>query len=131
MTELSVEEKRKYLELYALQQAKIDRYSALTVRNSDKKRKYRLELAQARAVRDIIEEDIEKIEDKKECEVLAQKYLCGKSFGETAELLNYSRRQIERIHLSGLEHLRPRIEKVDEIGGNIKNGKNCTSLRPQ
>lgn len=129
MTEMSVEEKRRYLELYALQQAKIDRYSALTVRNSDKKRKYKQELTAARAVRDIIEEDIEEIRDKKECEVLAQKYLCGKTLGETAELLNYSRRQIERIHLSGLENLRPRMEEIEKLGVKRRNGKNGASLR--
>lgn len=128
MTEMSVEEKRKYLELYALQQAKIDRYSKLSARNADKKAKYKREMTKAMSVRDIIEKDIESLADTLESEVLAQKYLCGKSLEETAELLNYSRRQVERIHLSGLANLRPGIKNGK--GEKKKNGKNNTALRP-
>ena len=79
-------------------------------------------------VQDIIEEDIESLENKKESEVLAQKYLCGKTFAQTADMLNYSRRQIERIHMNGLENLRPSTEKLIKAGGRIRRGKNNTSL---
>lgn len=111
MINTGYEEKREYLELYALQQARITRYLALSAKNADKKDKYKDKLMRAMWVRDVIEEDIESLADKTESEVLAQKYLCGKSLEETAVLLNYSRRQVERIHLNGLENLRPTIKK--------------------
>ena len=126
MTQMSVDEKRKYLELYALQQARINRYSMLSAKNADKMEKYKLKMSTAMSIRDIIEDDIDKMEDKKESEVLAQKYLYGKSLEETAHMLNYSRRQVERLHLSGLEHLRPSME---EKGGERENGKNNITLR--
>lgn len=131
MTEMSVEEKKEYLSLYALQQAQINRYCTLSARNADKKDKYKLKMTHAMFIRDIIEDDIDRVEDKKESEVLAQKYLCGKTLEETADMLNYSRRQVERIHLSGLEHLRPSIEKVRKTGGERDYGKDNTALRPQ
>lgn len=131
MTEMSVEEKRKYLELYALQQARINRYCMLSARNADKKDKYKLKMCSAMSIRDIIEEDIDKIADKTESEVLAQKYLCGKTLEETAYMLNYSRRHVERLHISGLEHLRPSIEKIKGKGGERNNGANHITLRPQ
>lgn len=129
MTEMSLDDKRSYLELYALQQARINRYSMLAAKNADKMEKYKQKMTTAMSIRDIIEDDIDKMEDKKESEVLAQKYLCGRSLEETAEMLNYSRRHIERLHLSGLEHLRPSMRK--ETGGKDEYGKNNITLRPQ
>lgn len=131
MTEMSVEEKREYLELYALQQARINRYSMLSARNADKMEKYKTQISSAMSLRDIIEDDIDKMQDKRESEILAQKYLCGKSLEETAYMLNYSRRQVERLHLSGLENLRPSIEKVKGMGEKREYGKNNITLRPQ
>lgn len=128
MTQMTVEEKREYLELYALQLARINRYSTLSARNADKMEKYKVKINSAISLRDIIEDDIDRIEDKKESEVLAQKYLCGKTLEETAYMLNYSKRQIERIHLNALEHLRPSMEKAIGIGGK-DNGQNDTALR--
>lgn len=123
MREMTTEEKREYLEAYPLQQARIKRYDILTLRNQDKRTSYKQRIDEARRIRDLIENDIENIVDKRECEVLAQKYLCGKTLEETAELLNYSKRQIERIHMKALEHLRPTLEERE-------NGKGNFTLRP-
>ncbi len=114
MTELTFDEKREYLELYALQIARINRLYLLSVKNADKSKKYEAQLNSAKSLRDIIEYDIEKLPDKFESEILAQKYLCGKSLEETAEILNYSKRQVERIHLTAIEHLKPTYKKNEE-----------------
>lgn len=107
MTDMSVDEKRLYLEQYPLAVAVINRCYLLSAKNADKSEKYKNEMNEAILLRDFIEHDIEKITDKVESEVLAQKYLCAKTLEETAVMLNYSKRQIERIHLNALEHLTP------------------------
>ena len=121
--EMDLEKRKEYLSLYPLQQARIRRYDILTLRNRDKKKKYIAKTNEARLIRDCIENDIEKIKDKTESEVLAQKYLCGLSLEETAEALNYSKRQVERIHLKALDSLKPTMED--------KNGTGNFTLRPQ
>ncbi len=107
MTDMSVDEKRIYLEQYPLTLAIINRCYLLSAKNADKSEKYKRKMTEAALLRDFIENDIEKITDKVESEVLAQKYLCGKTLEETAVILNYSKRQVERIHLNALEHLTP------------------------
>lgn len=109
MTEMSVDEKRAYLEMYPLALARINRCYLLSARNADKSEKYKKEMHEAVTLRDFIENDIDRVTDRVESEVLAQKYLCGKTLEETAVMLNYSKRQIERIHLNALEHLAPTI----------------------
>ena len=107
MREMSVDEKRIYLEQYPLALAVINRCYLLSAKNADKSEKYKREISEAILLRDFIENDIGNITDKIESEVLAQKYLCGKTLEETAVMLNYSKRQVERIHVSALEHLAP------------------------
>lgn len=107
MREMSVDEKRIYLEQYPLALAVINRCYLLSAKNADKSENYKRKMNEAVLLRDFIENDIDKISDKVESEVLAQKYLCGKTLEETAVLLNYSKRQVERIHLNALEHLAP------------------------
>ncbi len=121
MREMTIEEKREYLQSYPLQQARIRRYDILTLRNRDKKKSYKKRLEEAKLIRDCIEKDIESVVNKKEAEILAQKYLCGTSLEETAALLNYSRRQVERLHNRALENLHPTMED--------KNGKGNFTLR--
>ena len=119
--ELSLEEKRDFLNRYRLQQAKIKRLNEQSVINVDRKSVYEKEIIKAKRIRNAIEEGIEGLESETETEILAQKYLCGKSLEETAEILNYSKRQIERLHLKALEHI--------TLKGEICDGQSNTSLR--
>ncbi len=128
MIEMTVEQKKDYLELYALQQARINSYYTLSAMNTDKKSKYKRKLDRAMMVRDVIEHDIEKLKNAKESVILSQRYLCGKTLGETAEMLNYSRRQVERLHLSGLEHLKPSLEKIKKKRSQKEDGTDDTAL---
>ena len=122
MNEMTVEQKKEYLSQYLLQQARIRRYDILTLRNRDKKKTYIKRTEQAKRLRDTIEKDIENVTDKTESEILAQKYLCGLSLEETASMLNYSKRQVERLHNKALENLHPTTEDL--------NGKDNFTLRP-
>ncbi|MEE0947029.1 MAG: sigma factor-like helix-turn-helix DNA-binding protein [Acutalibacteraceae bacterium] len=122
MNEMTVEQKKEYLSQYLLQQARIRRYDVLTLRNRDKKKIYIKRTEQAKKLRDTIEKDIENVVDKMESEILAQKYLCGMSLEETASMLNYSKRQVERLHNKALENLHPTMEDL--------NGKGNFTLRP-
>lgn len=118
---MNLEQKRDYLSRYRLQQAKISRLHEQSKINTDRKGRYEREILNAIRIRNAIEEGIERLNDETESEVLAQKYLCGRSLEETAEMLNYSKRQIERLHIKALEHFV--IEEGNEYGtGN-------TSLR--
>ena len=65
------------------------------------------------------------MDNQRESEVLAQKYLCGRSLDETAEILNYSKRQIERIHLKALENISAKLS------AEVDNGANNITLRPK
>lgn len=114
--ETELDKKKEYLSLYPLLQARIRRYDILTLRNRDKKKKYKEKAREARKLRDCIEQDIESVENKTESEVLAQKYLCGLSLEETAEILNYSKRQVERIHIKALDNLKPTMEDKNGTG---------------
>ena len=118
---VSIEAKRDFLNRYKLQQAKIKRLNEQSKLNIDRKSFYESEILKAKRIRDAIEDGIERIGDETETEILAQKYLCGKSLEETAEILNYSKRQIERLHLKALEHF-------TILEGN-ENGTGNTSLR--
>ncbi len=104
---MNVDEKRHYLNRYPLLIARIDRLTKQSRINADRKSFYFDEMAKTKQLRDSIEDAIYGIGDEREREILAQKYLCGRSLEETAELLNYSKRQIERLHLQALEHLCP------------------------
>lgn len=119
---ISIEEKREILGRYRLQQAKINRLKEQGKINTDRKSKYEKEILKAKSIRDAIENSIENISDETESEILAQKYLCGRSLEETAELLNYSKRQVERLHIKALEHFI--IDRKDFL-----NGTGNTSLR--
>ena len=68
----------------------------------DKSEKYKREISEAILLRDFIENDIGNITDKIESEVLAQKYLCGKTLEEIGYIINYSKRHTERLHLKAL-----------------------------
>lgn len=102
---MNLDEKRDYLDRYILQQAKIKRLYEQSKINTDKKEIYELQICRAKQLRDDIENAISLLKDERESEILAHKYMCGRSLEETAGILNYSKRQVERIHINALEHI--------------------------
>ncbi len=101
----SGEEKKNYLSRYLVLQAKINRLKEQSLINAENSEIYKREILKARNIRDNIEQGIMNMSSELESEILAQKYLLGKTLEETADILNYSKRQIERLHIKALEHI--------------------------
>ena len=102
---MTLDEKRAYLSLYPLQQIKIERLRSLMFKNPDRRDTYNATLHRAERLRNEIEDAIDAVDNGLLTEILSQKYLCGKSLEDIANMLNYSKRQIERLHIIALEQL--------------------------
>lgn len=96
-------EKKKYLSKYLLQNAKISRLNQLILAEPKKRKQYSNEIWEAVELREEIERKIREIDDDLLSELLFQKYICGRTLYEISLLLNYSTRQIERLHIKALE----------------------------
>lgn len=98
-----MKEIKNYLKQYLLQEAKIKRLKEMLEAN--KKAIYKEEIKNAEALRDEIENKIRCIDDTIYSELLYQKYVLGKTLEEISFNLNYSVRQIERLHKKALEKI--------------------------
>ncbi len=99
--------KKSYLESYRLQQIKIQRFYDLIGETPDKKDIFMVCIEKAKTLREKIEEQINAVDNSILSEILSQKYLCGKTLEEISYCLNYSLRQIERLHIKALENFSP------------------------
>ncbi len=97
------QEKKKYLNSYLLQEAKIKRLKDMKKVSPDKSREYNLKIRECKSLRDEIEKKIKAVDGGILSEVLFQKYIFGKTLEEIGYILNYSKRQIERLHITALE----------------------------
>ena len=97
------EEKKKYLNSYLLQEAKIERLHRMTKLNPYHKALYDTEITNSLNLRKEIEFKISMVDNGILSEVLFQKYILGKTLEEIGYILNYSKRQIERMHIKALE----------------------------
>ena len=95
-------EKKEYLSLYLLQSEKIRRLRETALQNPEEKEKYILQIKTAQSLRREIEEKIEAVDGGVLCELLYLKYVCGKTLMQISYELNYSVRQIERLHIKAL-----------------------------
>lgn len=102
---MSRDDKKEYLECFLKQQAKIKRWRELAQSSPDKNEIYKEKIERACRLRDNIEYDINNLDSDLLCEILSQKYLCGKTLEQTALTLNYSKRQIERLHIKAVDKL--------------------------
>ena len=100
---MTLSEKKEYLSLYKIHHAKMLRFKELIEDYPDEAQKYKEQLYEAKLMRDKIEKEIELLSNPILVEVLAQKYQCGKTLEEIAYCMNYSTRQIERLHLKALD----------------------------
>lgn len=64
------------------------------------------ELCHMMQVYEQVEKTINSLKDEQERDVLFYRYIKGLSWYETAEKMNYSKRQIHRLHGQALEHLK-------------------------
>lgn len=97
--------KKEYLELYLIQQAKIERLRDLMRINPKTVRRYRKKIRDAERLRRRIEDTIDAVDGGILSEVLSQRFLCGKSLEQIAITLNYSKRHIERLFIRAMEKI--------------------------
>ena len=96
-------QKKEYLSLYLLQNEKIRRLSETALQNPEDNEKYILQIESAQTLRREIEDKIESVDGGVLSELLYLKYVCGKTLMEISYELNYSVRQIERLHIKALQ----------------------------
>lgn len=99
---MTIKEKKEYLGLYRVHNAKIRRLTELIGDYPEDSQKLKKSLRETKLAKDKIEKEIELLEHPVLVEVLAQKYQCGKTLEEVAFCMNYSTRQIERLHTKAL-----------------------------
>ena len=95
-------EKKEYLSLYLLQSEKIRRLRETALQNPEEKEKYISQIKAAQTLRREIEDKIEAVDGGVLSELLYLKYVCGKTLMQISYELNYSVRQIERLHIKAL-----------------------------
>ncbi len=100
---MSKEEKKKYLNSYLLQEAKIKRLREMCRIHPERRAEYEKLIDEASALRDKIEGEIKAVGDDLSVELLYQKYIFGKTLEEISLILNYSKRHIERLHIKALK----------------------------
>ena len=103
---MSNEEKKQYLSKYRLLWARIRRLNEMLSSAGERSAPTLSRLEESRLLRDKIENEIDEVDGALLSEILSQKYLCGKSIEEISFALNYSKRQIERLHITALEKFR-------------------------
>ncbi|MEE1160496.1 MAG: hypothetical protein U0K70_00375, partial [Acutalibacteraceae bacterium] len=81
---------------------KIRRLRETALQNPEEKEKYILQIKTAQSLRREIEEKIEAVDGGVLSELLYLKYVCGKTLMQISYELNYSVRQIERLHIKAL-----------------------------
>ncbi len=98
-----LKEKKKFLNHYLLQEAKINRLYEMIRINPIRKEEYESKIKRCKELRLEIEEKINNVDDELLCELLFEKYILGKTLEDISVILNYSKRHIERLHIRALE----------------------------
>ena len=97
------EEKKQYLNRYLLQEAKIERLNRMIIKNPENKAFYQQAVNECMKIRLDIEQKIKAVDDEVLVELLYQKYIFGHTLEQTGYIINYSKRQTERLHRKALE----------------------------
>ncbi len=97
------QEKKKYLNQYLLQEAKISRIKNLMRLNPELFEDYNNSLKASLELRQKIENQITQVDGGILSEILFQKYIFGKTLEDISYTLNYSTRHIERLHVKALD----------------------------
>lgn len=96
-------EKKKALSMYLLQETKISRLKTMSLLHPESAERYQTEIEQAQEFRRITEIAIEQVDGGVLSELLYQKYIFGKTLDDISCILNYSPRQVERMHVKALD----------------------------
>lgn len=99
-------EKKKYLSLYMLQHARIERLVGMLETGTGNQAECLAGIRKAYELRNEIERKIKEVDGGVLSELLYLKYVCGKPLLEISFILNYSVRHTERLHKKALEKLK-------------------------
>ena len=98
-----MQKKKQYLKKYLIQEKRIKRLEEMILQNPKKQAVYTKEIEACEMLKREIDEKILMGDNDLLREVLFLKYTCGKSLTQVAEIISYSRRHTERLHVSALE----------------------------
>lgn len=101
-----LKEKKKYLNRYLLQEARINRLREMIRINPIRKAEYEQKIITSKKLREEIEQKISAVDDELLCELLYQKYILGRTLEDIGVILNYSKRHTERLHIKALENFK-------------------------
>ena len=99
-------EKKKYLSLYMLQHARIERLVGMLETGTGNQAECLAGIRKANELRNEIERKIKEVDGGVLSELLYLKYVCGKPLLEISCYINYSPRHTERLHKKALEKFR-------------------------
>ena len=102
---MQLEEKKKILNTYILQETKICRYRQMADLYPERRDEFIKKADSCNRLRLRIEDSITGMDEDILSELLFQKYVFGKTLEEIAFNMNYSKRHIERLHITALEKL--------------------------
>ncbi len=104
---MNCEEKKDYLQNYIVHIAMAKRIREMMKSYPDDAKRFIPQLETAVKICRCIEGEIDIVTPRIYAEILAHKYMYGKNLNEIAEIMNYSKRQIERLHRLALERFKP------------------------
>lgn len=84
-------------------QKRITRLNEMIISNPKNKDNYLAQIKECEILKNEIEGKILKVEDELLREVLYLKYTCDKSLSQVSDIISYSHRHTERLHISALE----------------------------
>ena len=102
---MEVEKGKEYLSSYRILGTKIARLRGMIEINPESKEKYSARIKECRKKREKMEDEIDSVDGGILSEILALKYICGKTLEEISLMIGYCKRQTERLHLKAIEGL--------------------------
>ncbi len=102
----AINENVEKLRKYRIFGAKIDRLNEMGLMFPKEKKSFEQKAQKCRDIMKSIERSISDVDDGILSEILFQKYCLGRSLEAISLAVNYSKRQIERLHLVALRKLK-------------------------
>ena len=101
-----MQKKKLYLRNYILQKRRIIRLNEMILTTPKNKKRYSAQIKECEKTAEEIEKKISRLDNDLLREVLFLKYVCGKSLVEISDIISYSRRHTERLHIMALEEFK-------------------------
>ncbi len=100
---MTTESAREYLSKYRALCLKENRLKYMAEDSCESRKRYEKQIKKCEKLKKTLEDSIDRVDGAVLSEILASKYICGRSLEETAELIGYCKRQVERLHVKAIE----------------------------